>query len=359
MRQLKRLLAFLRPYVVSFFSGVLLMAAVGALEGFRILLMGPIIDKVLNPGAPSQGLTLFTIPGSHRVVFLQEFIPSHFHNALTVVAVALIGSTLIKGVCDYVGTYLVNHAGYGLITDLRNSLYDRILMRSTAFFARHSTGTLVSTVINDVEKVQVTLTIAFAEFLQQFFTLIFMVAAVILLGHKLSMILLIFVPFVIVSAGKIGLRVRHTTRKGQDKLADIQNILHESITGNRIVKAFGMERWESDRFHGAARRLFRANLKSVAAQAISSPMMEIVGSVAVAALLVLGRTQIKTAAMTTGIFLAFIIAVFKLYDPVRKMAFFNNSFQQALGASQEIFRFLDEEDEVKERPGAIALPAFR
>ncbi|MFI5103860.1 MAG: ABC transporter transmembrane domain-containing protein, partial [Terriglobales bacterium] len=222
MRQLTRLLGYLRPYVAQFSAGVLLMAAVGALEGFRILLMGPIIDKVLNPGSPSTGLILFTMPGSQRVVFLQQFIPSHFHNALTVVAVALIGSTLIKGVCDYVGTYLVNRAGFGLITDLRNSLYDRILQRSTAFFSRHATGTLVSTVINDIEKVQVTLTIAFAEFLQQLFTLVFMVAAVILLGHKLSLILLVFVPFVVVSAGKIGLRVRRTTRKGQDKLADIQ-----------------------------------------------------------------------------------------------------------------------------------------
>ncbi|MBZ5533704.1 MAG: ATP-binding cassette domain-containing protein [Acidobacteriia bacterium] len=359
MRQLTRLLGYLRPYVVQFSAGVLLMAAVGALEGFRIMLLGPIIDKVLNPGSPSTGLIMFTMPVSQRVVFLQQFIPSHFHNALTVVAVALIGSTLIKGVCDYVGTYLVNRAGFGLITDLRNSLYDRILQRSTAFFSRHATGTLVSTVINDIEKVQVTLTIAFAEFLQQLFTLVFMVAAVILLGHKLSLILLVFVPFVVVSAGKIGLRVRRTTRKGQDKLADIQNILHESITGNRIVKAFTMERWEIDRFRAAAKKLLKANLKSVAAQAISSPLMEIIGSVAVAALLVLGRNQIKTGAMTTGIFLTFIIAVFKLYDPVRKMAFFNNSFQQALGASSEIFRFLDEEDEIKERSGAIALPAFR
>jgi subfamily B ATP-binding cassette protein MsbA len=278
---------------------------------------------------------------------------------LNIVALALVGTALVKGVCDYLGTYLVNHAGFGLITDLRNSLYDRLLQRSIAFFSRHSTGTLVSTVINDVEKVQVTLTIALAEFLQQIFTLVFLIGVVIVLGHKLALVLLIFVPFVIVSAGKIGRRVRTTTRRGQDKLADIQNILHESIAGNRIVKAFGMERWESTRFHGAAKKLFRANLKSVAVQAISSPMMDIVGAAAGALLLYVGRTQIKSGAMTAGAFIAFIIAVFRLYDPVRKMAFFNNSFQQALGASQQIFHFMDEEDEIQERPDALSLPAFR
>src|SRR4029077_8984326 len=279
---------------------------------FRILLMGPIIDRVLNPASPSRALMLFNIPGTHRVVYLQDFVPQHFHNPLTIVAVALVATALIKGVCDYIGTYLVNHAGFGLITDLRNRLYDRILQRSIAFFSSHSTGTLVSTVINDVEKIQVTLTIALAEFLQQFFTLVFLVGVVILLGHKLAWVLLIFVPFVVFSAGKIGLRVRRTTRKGQDKLADIQNILHESITGNRIVKAFGMENWESNRFRAAARKLFRANLKSVAAQAISSPLMDIIGALAGALLLWVGRTQIKTGAMTAGAFIAFIIAVFRL-----------------------------------------------
>jgi subfamily B ATP-binding cassette protein MsbA len=359
MRQLTRLLAFLRPYLPHFISSILLLAVVGLMDAFRILLMGPIIDRVLNPKTPGRSLTLFNIPGTQHVVYLQDFVPQHFRNPLGVVVVALVGTALIKGVCDYIGTYLVNHAGFGLITDLRNRLYDTILQRSISFFSRHSTGTLVSTVVNDVEKVQVTLTIALAEFLQQFFTLVFLIGVVIVLGHKLALMLLIFVPFVIFSAGKIGRRVRSTTRKGQDKLADIQNILHESITGNRIVKAFGMESWESSRFRAAARKLFRANLKSVAAQAISSPLMDIIGALAGALLLWVGRTQIKTGAMTAGAFIAFIIAVFRLYDPVRKMAFFNNSFQQALGASQEIFRFMDEQDDIQERPGAIALPAFR
>jgi subfamily B ATP-binding cassette protein MsbA len=359
MRQLSRLLAYIRPYSLQFGASVLLMAAVGLLESFRILLLGPIIDKVLNPSSPARGLALFNLPGSKKVVYLQQFIPSHFHNALTVVAVALVGATVIKGFCDYAGTYLVNYAGFGLVTDLRNKLYDRILQRSIAFFSRHSTGTLVSTVINDIEKVQATLSIALAEFLQQFFTFLFMVGVVVVLGHKLSLVLVIFIPFVIISAGKIGRRVRTTTRRGQDKLADIQHILHETVTGNRIVKAFTMEKWESLRFHGAAKKLFRANLRSVAAQAISSPLMDMIGAVAVALLLWLGRDQIKSGAMTAGGFIAFIIAVFKLYDPVRKIALFNNSLQQALGASSEIFRFMDEKEEIPEMPGAIALPGFR
>ena len=358
MQQLKRLLSHLRPYSLQFSASVLLMAIVGALDAFRVLLIVPIIDKVFNPSTPGHDLKLFNIPGSDRVVELQEFVPRYFHNPLTVVVVALVVSALIKGACDYAGTYLVNYAGFGLITDLRNTLYDRILRRSVAFFSHNTTGTLISTIVNDIEKVQVTLSIVMAEFLQQFFTLIFMVAAVVMLGHKLAWVLLLFIPFVVFSFGRIGRRVRQTTRRGQDKLADIQNILHETITGNRIVKAFSMESWESRRFRGAAKKLFSANLKSVAVQSISSPLMDIIGAIAAAALLWLGRDQIKNHAMTPGIFLGFIFAVFKLYDPVRKFALFNNSFQQALGASSEIFRFMDEADDVVERPAAALLPPF-
>jgi subfamily B ATP-binding cassette protein MsbA len=172
-------------------------------------------------------------------------------------------------------------------------------------------------------------------------------------------VLVLFVPFILYSVRKIGRRVRTTTRRGQDKLADIQNILHETITGNRIVKAFSMERWELARYREAAKRLFRANLRSVAAFAVSSPLMDTFGAIAISLLLLLGRDEIRKGTFTVGIFLTFIIAVFKMYDPVRKFAGFYNNFQQALGASSSIFQFIDTEDEIAEKPDAQELPAFQ
>ena len=358
MRQVTRILRYLFPYAWQFIPSVLLLAAVGFLDAFRVLLVGPVLDRVLNPSSGSENILLFTIPHTHRTIYLQKFVPSHFHNAWTIVAFAFVGSTILKGLFDYAGTYLVNYAGYGLITDLRNSLYSSILRRSAAFFQKHTTGTLISTIVSDVERVQFAMSSVLAEFLQQFFTFLFTAAVVIVLGRNLAWLLLLFVPVIVFSATKIGRRVRHTTRRGQDNLADIQNILHETITGNRIVKAFGMEAWEFARFRRAARRLFRANLRSVAAAAISSPLMDIFGAIAIALLLLLGREQIVHGWMTPGIFVAFIIAVFKLYDPVRKFALFHNNFQQALGASSEIFKFMDIHDEVQDKPGAAALQPF-
>ena len=205
----------------------------------------------MRPTAPSRCF------GPRFGISLQQIVPSHFHNAWDIVAFALVASTLLKGIFDYCGTYLVNYAGFGMITDLRDDLYDAILRRSVSFFQQHATGTIVSTLINDIERVQFAMSSVLAEFLQQFFTLIFTACVVVALGGKLAWVLLLFVPVVLVSARRIGRQVRQTTRRGQDKLAEIQNILHETITGNRIVKAFNMELWEMMRFKQAARRLLR------------------------------------------------------------------------------------------------------
>jgi subfamily B ATP-binding cassette protein MsbA len=357
MQQLKRLLRYARPYRLQLIASVVMMALVGALDAFRILLIGPVLDRVLNPSSSSRDLTLF--PGGNGP-HLQQLIPASFpsHNPWSVVAFALVVAMVLKGVFDYVGTYLVNQAGFGVITDLRNDLYNSILRRSVAFFLKHPTGTLLSTIVNDVEKVQFAMSSVLAEFLQQASILIATTCVVVALGGKLSWILLLFVPFIVGSAARIGERVRHTTRKGQDKLAEIQNILHETITGNRIVKAFGMEPWESQRFAKAAQRLYRANLRWVAAASVSSPLMDIFGTIAIALLLLLGRDQINAHRLTLGTYIAFLAGVFRLYDPIRKFALFNNSFQQARGASSSIFDFMDVNDDVQERPDARILPAF-
>jgi ATP-binding cassette, subfamily B, bacterial MsbA len=358
MRQLTRLTRYALPYWWQILSSVLLMALVGVLDAFKFLLIRPIFDRVLNPSTGSKEIQLFVVPITHHPVYLQQLVPSHFTNAWNMVAVALVGSTLLKGIFDYTGTYLVNHAGFGMITDLRDDLYNAIMRRSAAFFSKHTTGTLLSAIVNDIERVQYAMSTVLAEFLQQFFTFLSVAAVVAILGGKLAWVLLLFVPVIIYSSRKIGFRVRSTTRQGQDKLAEIQNILHETITGNRIVKAFNSEKWEISRFRGAARRLFRANLRSVAATAISSPLMDIVGVVGIALLLLLGRARIAHNQMTPGVFVAFITAVFSLYNPVRKFALFNNNFQQALGASSEIFKFMDVEDDVLEKPHAKRLQQF-
>ena len=219
-------------------------------------------------------------------------------------AFALVAATVLKGIFDYAGTYLVNYAGYGMITDLRDDLYNAFLRRSAAFFSKHTTGTLLSTIINDIERVQFAMSTVSGRISAAVLHPDFHRGRGRIAGRKAG------VGFAAVCAGRSFIRreksagrYARTTRGGQDKLAEIQNILHETITGNRIVKAFSMENWEMQRFRAAARRLFRANLRMVAAFAISSPLMDILGAVAIALLLLLGRDQINHHVFTPGPFL--------------------------------------------------------
>jgi subfamily B ATP-binding cassette protein MsbA len=360
MRSFFRLVRYGVPYSFQWALGVALLAAVGFLDALRMALFVPILGVVLKPQSASNALPLFPTAPHGWQFDVHHLVPNglHIHNVLNIVAFALIGSTVVKGLCDYAGTYLANYAGFGLVTDLRNHLYEVVLRRSSSFFHRYPTGTILSTLINDVDRVQTAVSQVLGEFLQQFFTFVATVALVIILGGRLSWALLLFVPVVIASSRRIGRSVRTRTRTGQDKLAEIQNILHETVTGNRIVKAFNTELWELLRFKRAAKRLLKANLRSVRIQSISSPLMDTIGSVAIALLLWIGRHEILHGRMTAEVFITFIIALFKLYDPVRKFASFYNSFQQAMGASSSIFGFFDTKDDVKELPNAAAMPQF-
>ena len=308
---------------------VVLMAVFAAMAALRVMLIKPISTTCSARRTHPEQVLVFTIPRTTHVIDLQFLIPHHFHNAWTVVAVALVGSAIIKSVCDYLGTLLANKAGFGMITDLRNDFYDSILRRSTAFFQRHTSGTLISTLINDMERVQTAMSTILSDFLQQFFTLIVMIGVVVITGGAMALVLLAFVPVIVLSSRKVGRSVRRTTRRGQDKLAEIQNIVQETITGNGIVKAFGMEHWEINRFRRAADRLLSANMRSVAVQAISSPLMDALGAVLLALLLWYGRTFFILHGVSEGTFIAFLGAVIMLYDPVRRMPVYYNNFQQA------------------------------
>ena len=165
--------------------GVFLMAGVGVLEAFRLVLLKPVFDRVLNPATGSKNIVLFTIPQTEHPVYLQRFVPTHFTTPGPSWPLRLVASTVLKGIFDYSGTYLVNHAGFGMITDLRDDLYTSVLRRSAAFFSKHTTGTLLSTIINDIERVQYAMSTVLSELLQQFFTFVFTAIVVVFLAASL------------------------------------------------------------------------------------------------------------------------------------------------------------------------------
>ena len=359
MKNFFRLLRYGLPYGLQWFPGVLLLAMVGVLDTFRTLLFQPIFDQVLRPDAPEGPITL-GMAHSQWHFDLRSLVPHfiHMHNAWNVVAFALVSPPCSKASATTPAlTWSTTPASAPLLTCAITSTKPRCAAHPASFtstppapFSPPSSTTLTAFRLPSVPSSAISSSSSSPSSSASFF--------VIKLGGYLSWALLLFIPVVITSSRKIGSEVRTRTRTGQDKLAEIQNILHETVTGNRIVKAFNTELWEILRFKKAASRLFRANLRSVRIQSISSPLMDTIGAIAIAMFLFIGRNEIMHGRMTMGMFGAFIILLFNLYNPVRKFAYFYNSFQQAMGASMSIFSFFDVQDDVKERPHAVALKKF-
>jgi len=359
MTEFRRLLRFVRPYTAPLLASVVLMAAVGAAQGFMAVLIGPVFDRVLKPDSPDSLVPLITVPGFTRPIYLQDILPSGIHNVWTMVAVAILATFLIKGLCDYFGNYLVNYVGFSAVTDLRQKVFDRVLRQDANFFESNSTGRLMSSIMNDLEKIQVATSHMLADWLRQSFSVIFLLWVVVQKDWRLAAVSLTVLPFVLVPTLRIGRRIRRTTRRAQDDAAELNQILQETLSGHQVVKSFGTEDIESNRFQIAANRLKSSNLRYVAQQALSSPLIEFFAAITIVGLLTYARIEIKNGVLTAGEFTSFVIALLMLYEPVKRLTGIHNIFQQALGASQKVFEYLDDDRQIQDRPGATKLARFQ
>ena len=358
MTDLRRLLGFVRPYWSPLILSVLLMAIAGVSHALMAVLIGPIFDRVLNPKSPDNPVELFKLPFTGEPFYLQAIVPDWISNVWTMVAFAILLVFLIRGLCDYFGNYLVNWVGINAITDVRQSVYDKLLQHDAAFFESQSTGRIMSSVMSDIEKIQVATSSMLADWLRQSFSVIALLYVVMHRDWRLALVSLTVLPIVLVPTVRIGRRIRRTTRRAQDNAAELNEILQETIVGQQVVKAFGTERHESQRFRQAAWRLRNANLRYVAQQAISSPLIEFFGALTIVGLLTYARTQIKAGELTTGEFTSFVIALLMLYEPVKRLTGIHNIFQQGMGAAERVFSYLDEPLRVCDRKGAATLPPF-
>jgi ATP-binding cassette, subfamily B, bacterial MsbA len=359
MNELVRLVSYARRYWAHLAASVVFMAIAGIATAIMPLLVGPILYRVLDPSSPDEPVKLYTDPFFHHTVYLNDIVPASIHNVWTMVAVAVLAVFFLKGICDYFGNYLVNYVGFSAITNLRNTVFDKIQKQGAEFFEAQSTGRLMSSIMNDVDKVQVAISHILADLLRQFFTATCLAFVVVGKDWRLALLSLVVLPFVILPTRKIGRRIRGTSRKTQERQGEITQILQETLSGHMVVKAFNAEAYESKRFHEAGRRLLKTNLQYVLQQALSSPLIEFVGAITIVGLLTYAREQIKANALTPEDFASFILALVMLLEPVKRLVGIHNIFEQAIGASHKVFQHLDQTESIIEKPNAAKLEAFR
>lgn len=334
------------------------MAVVGLSQGLLLKLIPLVFDRVLQPDTPDTPALLFSIKFLHKNVYLNDFVPSSVHNIWTMVAIGISMCFVAKGVCDYLGNYLVNWVGISAILDLRQEVFDRVLHQDAKFFEDNETGRIMSAIMIDIDRIQVSLSNMLADWLRQIFTLLACLAVMISYDWKLSLISLLVVPVVALLTMRLGRRIRRTTRHAQDMAAGLNQILQETISGHQVVKSFGAEDFESKRFKLAAHRLKTGNLRYVRHQALASPIIEFFGALTIMLLLYFARQQVKSAVMTAGTFSGFVLALVLLYEPIKRLTNIHNIFQQGIGAASEVFRYLDTSPDVIDKPTSVRIAKF-
>lgn len=356
--ELRRLFGYIRPYAALLISGILLMAFMAVADGLIALSIKPAVDVILNPATKIRDLKLFTLPWNHHDVYLNAFVPPQVHYVWSVFAIALLFLFFGKGLAEFFGSTLIQYVGLSGVTDLRNEAYAKVVQQPVGFLQKNPVGRVLSAVITDVEQTRSAFSDYLADLFRQMFTLVAFVLVLLVINWKMALGSAILIPLVVWPVSKLARRIRKSTEKSRTRLADLSQILEETVSGNRVVKAFGMEGFEIRRFREAARNLLRENMRWIRAFAGTSPLMDLLGAVVICMILLYARGLIGHHEMTQGAFFAFIYALFSAYQPVKRLGGLYQYFHQALGVTAKVFTFVDTPEEVLESPDAQVLPRF-
>jgi subfamily B ATP-binding cassette protein MsbA len=347
MSDFQKLLRNLRPYAGLFVIAIGLMAIVAVFEAGRTALLKPLIDQ-LNP-TPANSI----IPW----IDIRRYLPGDT-NPLPIIAGLLVLFTVIRGASEYLSNVLMWKVGVSVVVDLRQRLYSHVLDQSSEFFSDHPTNNLSSHIISDAEKVQTAVSSLLADLLRESLTFLSLLTLVFFLNWRLTLIVLLVGPLIYWLTVKFGRRLRRIAHRTQEGLEDVLDIAQETISGNRIVKAFGMEPFERSRFRNAVVRLANTQVRAARVVYLSSPILEMFGVLLAAGFLLFVASEVKGGTMTTGSFATYIVAMMQMYDPLRKLSRIQNYFQQSFAATSRIDALLNTHTEMADREGAVELRPF-
>jgi subfamily B ATP-binding cassette protein MsbA len=323
-----RLLSFLRPYLGRLLLAMFFMALVAGANGLTAYVVKPVLDKI----------------------FFEKN-----EEMILLIPLGIVLLYLSKGVFDYLQAYLMGYVGQRVVTDIRNLLFQSLQRQSLSYFDRTPTGVTISKIMNDVSLIQNAVCDSFTAILRDSLTIVGLIFVVFYRDWKLALIAFAVLPFATYPIVEFGRRLRRIGLKTQRKVASLTSFLQEVIAGQRIVKAFSMEGYEEGRFRRENEELFRIMLRRTKVRALSSPIMELIGGIAVAVIVFYGGKEVIGGRSTPGNFFSFTAALVMLYEPIKRLNKENHNVQQGLAAAQRVFEIIDREPEVKQKERAAEL----
>jgi ATP-binding cassette, subfamily B, bacterial MsbA len=343
----RKLYRFIRPYRGTLLVSMVLLILFSISQAATSSLTIALFDKVLM------------VTGAGDVTSVQRYVSFFLSlfpgTVITQLSVALLLLTILKGVSVYYSNYFMNHVGQGVVMSLRNELFRHVLGQSMGFFSLNSTGRLMSRMSGDVEQVQESVSTVFADFFKEVVVLIGLIALNLWIDWRLACLSLLIAPLVLAFTLGMGKRIRQVSWRGREDSASLNDQLQQSITGIRIIKAFGMERHELERFQKSSLRLFRSNMHAAAILFVNSPLMEFLGVLAFIPLLYYAHYRIAHGTLTPGMFGGSLLTLFQMYDPIRKLSRIHVQVQRTLASGSRIVGLLEEHMEIQDRPEAQLL----
>ncbi|HVN32039.1 MAG TPA: ABC transporter transmembrane domain-containing protein [Thermoanaerobaculaceae bacterium] len=374
MKAFRRLLKYARPHLAWALASVAGMIGVAIASVFMVFLLSPLLDEVLSgrggavaptAGAPAAvgKLSAPKVPEvgivkEMRAWFEQGKTALRRHLPSDAVAILLLGflAVLVKNLFLYLGHYSLFRAGLATVKDLRDRLMDSLIAQSAGYYQRQPSAVLMSRVTNDVEQINNAISDRLADLLQDFFAVIGFLVLVFSLNFRLALATFLLAPVLLGPIVHFTRKLRHRSHQSQERLGDMNAVVDEVLKGYRVVQAFGMQAFESARFREATRRHFRANLKARKIYALTAPVVEVLGAGGVLVLMWYAKQLIDSGVMTLGTLIAFLVGLYSLYNPIKRLNKTNMAIQAAIAATERVFKVIDEPVEIKDRPGARRLP---
>jgi ATP-binding cassette, subfamily B, bacterial MsbA len=328
----KRLLALVKPYWFRLAVAMVCMAVVAGTTSLMAFLVKPVLDEIFFK---RNLATLNLLPPFIVLLYV------------------------VKGVFGYGQSYLMSFVGQRIVANMREQLYSHLQKLSLSYFDRTPTGLLMSRIMNDVNQIQGAVSGAVTGILKDLFTILGLIGVIFYRDWQLAALAILVLPLAVLPIVKFGRKLRRISTQSQKTMAEISIHLHETLSGNRIVKAFGMEEREIERFKDKNRTFFQLTMKDVSVKAMSSPIMEFLGGIGIAAIIWYGGYNVIRGTSTPGTFFSFLTALLMLYEPIKHLSGVNNTIQQGLAAAVRVFEILDLEPDIQDRPGAQVLGGVR
>ncbi len=317
-------------------------------------LVQPIIDKMfLKHAALTSG-------GKEGLIgFVFKKVRAAEEQFIWLIPLLLVIVIFGKGLFTFLSSFLMKSIGYKVGKKLRDDLFGHIIYQSSDFFDYKSTGDLMSRLTNDVDRIQVAVAGSMGDLIREMFILLALLVYIFITDWRLALISFVIAPVAVIPLALFSRQLKKKGLLSQEKMAQIYNLLHEAITGNKIVKAFTMEKFEIKKFSQATLSYFKTSLKLALTGSLTSPFMEFLGGVVAAFVLVLGATKIVQGHISPGDFVSFVVAIFYSYTPIKRLSRANNSIQQGVACYERIQEILNSKSQIVEHPKAYPLPPVK